>query len=227
MSEATSGNDNFLQKISSLCSRHYLPTLEGMPLDRVDRTRTSAEIEVFKNFSPLINEIPQRNFAWFYDFIEKISTAVSGQPSPIRRTYDVITKPNRAGDYWKFIRYPDVRKELVRLYDFSIRTWHRKSCYLAAVFIGSFLTIHPLRDSNGRTGRILFNLILNRKVREEHKFYIPMKELMQLSGYGFELAMREANVTGRWTPLVAYCCRCILAANEVARERMEMNFQSA
>jgi hypothetical protein len=84
-----------------------------------------------------------------------------------------------------------------------------------------------LRGVDRRTGRILFNLILNRKVREEHKFYIPMKELMQLSGYGFELAMREANVTGRWTPLVAYCCRCILAANEVARERMEMNFQSA
>ncbi|WP_235444058.1 hypothetical protein, partial [Xanthomonas graminis] len=77
MSEATSGNDNFLQKISSLCSRHYLPTLDGMPLDRVDRTRTSAEIEVLKNFSPLINEIPQRlRFPHFF----KLRTACSDWP---------------------------------------------------------------------------------------------------------------------------------------------------
>lgn len=215
-------NSNFKKRFYGLRNPHSVWIYADLnPV--VNFKRTSVEVDVFKKYIDVFKLINEKNIYWFFDIVEGISTELRGEKSLIRSNYNVISKPNINGDYWKFIGHKDVNSNLVRLYNFSLGAWNGDRVYLASVLIGAFISIHPMRDSNGRTGRVLFNLVLNKAIGNGKFFYIPLKEMMQLSGYGFEMTMREANVTGRWGPLIAYFCRVILLVRDMLFFPREIN----
>ena len=71
---------------------------------------------------------------------------------------------------------------------------------LAAVWLTN---CHPFVDGNGRTSRILFNMLIQRDL-EIPLFYLPIYELALLSRQGFIISVREAEVFGRWHPLYEF-----------------------
>lgn len=222
-SASMNGDAYFFAYLPTLHSRHSPLSGKLKAFPALNTLRTPEENEVFLTYLNEAANIPNENTSWFIHFIESISSDIRKEPSPIRRTYNVITRPTHEGDYWRFIPYSMVRNELARLHAFLADAWCRETCYVASIFIGAFLAIHPFRDGNGRTSRILFNLILNRSSTIDSQFYIPIKELMQFSHSGFELSMREANITGRWSPLIAFVCRTVILVSDLAMQHRPTN----
>jgi hypothetical protein len=74
---------------------------------------------------------------------------------------------------------------------------------MAAVFVlVGLLNIHPYIDGNGRCARTWYCLLLERTLGR--RVFVPLRRFIELSSGGFELRLREAEVFGRWTPLVQY-----------------------
>lgn len=66
----------------------------------------------------------------------------------------------------------------------------------------TLLNIHPFPDGNGRTARLLFNVIINHG--QSGAVYIPLCAAFDASMGGFELRLREATYNENWLPLLAY-----------------------
>lgn len=181
----------------------------GAPLITVERT--ALELPILEKYLANIKEIPHLKTSNFIELLESIATDANNESVRIRNALNVITKPDHLGDYWQFLDWRHVETELIKLHSF-LKSGYAKnlpSCFLAPVFIGAFNCIHPFRDGNGRTGRIVFNGLIQIDIDEADRFYIPLKEFMGLSCHGFDLAMRESIIFGRWSTLVVYCCRVI------------------
>ncbi|PJL65903.1 hypothetical protein B9Y61_18910 [Stenotrophomonas maltophilia] len=73
----------------------------------------------------------------------------------------------------------------------------------AVCFLATFLNIHPLDDGNGRCGRALFSW-LNARNDSGWDLYIPLRKIIEISHGGFEIRVREVELSGNWLPLVDY-----------------------
>lgn len=71
----------------------------------------------------------------------------------------------------------------------------------AVTALAMILNIHPFVDGNGRVARATFNVFLN---RGREGAYIPLRAFIDASDGGFEIRLREAEIFGRWTPLLEY-----------------------
>jgi Fic family protein len=90
------------------------------------------------------------------------------------------------------------------------------SPFLRAVWLlVAMVNAHPFIDGNGRMSRILFNFEMIR-FGMPPQAYIPIFAAMSCSGGGFEIRLREAEVLGRWDPIVLYFCQIVemLVLNE-------------
>ncbi|NGM51802.1 Fic family protein [Caulobacter sp. 602-2] len=91
--------------------------------------------------------------------------------------------------------------------------------YRAAVGMAAISNCHPFEDGNGRTARMLFSAVV-RRAYGRPAFYAPLHELTTLSGGSLTLALREAEVHGRWAPLFRFVERCLfLMAGDLRPER--------
>lgn len=91
--------------------------------------------------------------------------------------------------------------------------------YRAGVGLAAIANCHPFEDGNGRTARMLFSAIL-RRAYGRPAFYAPLYELTSLSGGSLTLALREAEVHGRWEPLFRFVERCFfLMAGDLRPEK--------
>lgn len=181
--------------------------------------RTTLELPIFESYLADIKRIPHLKSSTFIELLESIATDANKESVKLRSELNVITKPDHLGDYWQFLDWRHVKSELIKLHSFLKFGYANNlpSCFLAPVFIGAFNCIHPFRDGNGRTGRIVFNGLFQIHIDEANRFYIPMKEFMGLSSHGFDLAMRESILFGRWSTLIVYCCRVII----IMKKRLE------
>ena len=75
---------------------------------------------------------------------------------------------------------------------------------------------HAFRDGNGRLGRSLMNYCLHRSGMPR-SIFLPLKMMYCLSRGGFELSLREAELFGRWSPVVAYHCQIVSLLHHVSR----------
>lgn len=78
----------------------------------------------------------------------------------------------------------------------------------AAIVHVAILNAHPFTDGNGRTARMIANLIL-RSGCKTPVIYIPLYEFGIRSRGGFEIALRYAEIFDRWDPILAYFCNVV------------------
>jgi len=85
----------------------------------------------------------------------------------------------------------------------TLLSWYSKNkkrlhpLILAAYFHSAFETIHPFVDGNGRVGRLLMNLILNK-----NKF--PMINIPNKKKYIYYESLESAQVKGNLIPLIKF-----------------------
>lgn len=102
------------------------------------------------------------------------------------------------GTDWLPPKPEDVPKEMA-----SLLSWYSKNkkklhpLILVAYFHSAFETVHPFVDGNGRVGRLLMNLILNR-----NKF--PMINVPNKKKYIYYSALENAQLHGNLRPLVRF-----------------------
>jgi Fic/DOC family len=93
---------------------------------------------------------------------------------------------------------------------------------MKAVFmLVSLLNIHPFEDGNGRCARIWFNTML--EIGYGGRFLLPLRSFAELSSGGFEIRMRDAEINGRWQPLVNYLAVVLEISNSASRDREAIN----
>jgi hypothetical protein len=79
------------------------------------------------------------------------------------------------------------------------------------------LNAHAFSDGNGRLSRVLFNHVL-RQAGAPNGGYLPIYSAMLRSQGGFELALREAEIMGRWDALARYLAEALLIAARPVEE---------
>jgi hypothetical protein len=102
--------------------------------------------------------------------------------------------------------------ELLRIY---LLASVRKSRLMAAVVAHVALQgIHPFIEANGRTARVLFNLLLN----NSQVFYFPIAEAISSVPASYLLKIREAIYFNEWNPVLSFFEKLtlILASNYFA-----------
>lgn len=85
----------------------------------------------------------------------------------------------------------------------------------AAVAAALLLNAHPFTDGNGRTARVLVNIIL-RDGGMPSSAFIPLYEFADRSCGGFEIALRRTEVLGDWGSIIAWLINVIDAYAEIA-----------
>lgn len=179
--------------------------------------RSDVEENIFKLHFSELARIAEISSKQFIELIELIASSIHAEDMKIRKGVNVITKPDSQGDHWKYLNWRLVKRELFNLHAFIKQNQGiDKTVFQAAVFLGAFNCIHPLRDGNGRTSRILFNGILQSHFQQP-VVYVPLKEFMGLSRYGFELSMRESILFGRWSTLLVFCSNTLLIMDAVTQ----------
>lgn len=135
------------------------------------------------------------------------------------RTKDVTTTPDSHG---RCVLFPDSRtfdgriRELNDLVgDASIPT-----SFAAIILLCCMLNLHPLTDGNGRVSRVMFNWALLRH-RQGRDRYLPLYEIKQCSRYGFELSLRELELTGSWGSVLDYFTRLVACMDAGKGRRFE------
>lgn len=102
------------------------------------------------------------------------------------------------GTHWLPPKPKDVPKEMA-----ALLAWYSKNkkklhpLVLSAYFHSAFETIHPFADGNGRVGRLLMNLILNR-----HKY--PMINIPHEKRYAYYQTLEKSQLKGDLRPLVEF-----------------------
>jgi len=162
------------------------------------------------NLGPHFGHQLMGSFEEFKSGLARAATGMLGEENPIRDGFNVFTVRGDDGVSWMFSDYLNLDDQLAWLHDFLRERIHiDPPIFVAAAFMGLFLTAHPFRDGNGRTSRLLFNVVLREAFRHRDIPYIPLKNFMDLSRHGFEIRLHQAQVLGRWSPLVRWCCDAI------------------
>lgn len=132
------------------------------------------------------------------------------------RTEDVAIVGSDGTEY--FIACPPVSipEELE-----SLLEWLRYSPYdeiaTAAIFFHEYESIHPFKDGNGRTGRTLFQILLQELGLRNCKLCRFEKEMLSDTGTYYDL-LAYTDSTGVYTQLVCFMADALLRAYEKAVE---------
>jgi len=143
------------------------------------------------------------------DFVRGLATLASHglrrrtQP----RTRAVGTGSDPRGDRVIFPPSTLVRDRLALIHR-ELGAAQSPGLYRAGVGMAAISNCHPFDDGNGRTSRMLFNAMV-RRASGRSDVYVPLHELAALSGGSLTLAVREAELQGRWEPLFGFIERCL------------------
>ena len=101
----------------------------------------------------------------------------------------------------------------------SLLEWLNESPYdeivTATIFFHEFESIHPFRDGNGRTGRTLFQILMQELGLKNCKLCKFEREMLSDSGTYYDLLAYTDSV-GSYTQLVLYVTEALLRAYRIA-----------
>jgi hypothetical protein len=80
--------------------------------------------------------------------------------------------------------------------------------FTAATLLVLFLNCHPFFDGNGRSSRVLFNVVLNTG-QQDCPIFVPLNEFTIRASGGFQIRLLLAIRKGEWEPILAYMCDVI------------------
>ncbi|MCQ2085717.1 MAG: Fic family protein, partial [archaeon] len=146
-----------------------------------------------------------------------LMTGVSEHSTPGKLRSEEVSVVDASGAEC-FIACPAeyLREELTSLLD-----WLNNSPYdelvSAVLFFHEFESIHPFRDGNGRTGRTLFQILIQTFGLKNAKLCKFEKELLSSTGVYYDL-LAYTDQTENYGPLVMYFAEALLKAYTEAVE---------
>ena len=130
------------------------------------------------------------------------------------RTEEVSVVGSGGFEYFRACPTKYIEEEMRSLID-----WVNRSPYdeiiTSALFFHEFESIHPFKDGNGRTGRTLFQILMQELGLRNCKLCKFEKEMLSELGTYYEL-LAYTDSTGQYTPLVMYVTESLLRAYENA-----------
>ncbi|MDR6532203.1 hypothetical protein J2800_002959 [Caulobacter rhizosphaerae] len=143
------------------------------------------------------------------DFVRGLATLAShGLQRPIQpRNRDIGTGRDPRGDRVIFPSSALIRERLALVHR-ELGATQSPWLYRAGLGMAAISNCHPFDDGNGRTSRMVFNALVRRGTGRSD-LYVPLHELAVLSGGSLTLAVREAELQGRWEPLFGFLEGCL------------------
>ena len=138
------------------------------------------------------------------------------EPGAIRST-DVSAVGSDGTEFFITCPKGSVREELESLIDW-VNTSPFGDIVTAVLFFHEFESIHPFEDGNGRTGRVLFQVLLEQLGLENSGLCRIEERMLGDPGTYYDL-MAYTDQTGNYTPLVRYATEAILSAYREAVEK--------
>jgi Fic family protein len=138
----------------------------------------------------------------------------------VMRTFPVSVVGTDGKDYFKACPPEHVEEEMT-----SLLEWLKESPYdeiiTSVLFFHEFESIHPFGDGNGRTGRTLFQILLQELgLRSAGLCKFEQKLLQNRENYYSLLAY--ADRTSEYYPLIMYVAEALLSAYREAAEIFEV-----
>ncbi|MCY2939591.1 MAG: Fic family protein [Planctomycetota bacterium] len=236
-----------LRRTARLLSTHFSTQIEG---NKLSPSQVKAVVEGEGNFPGRERyEAEVRHYFAALEHVERLGhkpakltesevRAIHGlvmtgkaKPTPYRdgqnvirdsRTGQTVYMPPEAKDV------PTLMKELVRWVNESIAEGELPVPVITALAHYQFATVHPYFDGNGRTARLLSNLLLHRNGYGLNGIYsLEEYYASKLDGYYAGLAVGNSHnyyfvrVEGEVTPFIAYFCLGMADAFAKVRMRAE------
>jgi hypothetical protein len=151
-------------------------------------------------------------------FCCELNALATGNDAGVR-TREVRTVPDKYGHYWMYPPSATIVAELEGLFAMLNQTRSQPLLFRCVALFVSFLCLHPFLDGNGRTARMLFNLLLVSE--RETGPYLPLNKIFALADMGFELRMRYTCLTGDWNPVMAFFVDAMAFLNCLSNEGMD------
>lgn len=143
--------------------------------------------------------------------LESVASAATGTEQ-VLRDGPVFTSPDTEGVRVVFPRPGTFQTRLTAL-RLHIAEDRSPPIVRAAVALVALTNCHPFRDGNGRTARIVTNLILNEETpRNVPLHYLPLYELGNSPPGNLTLYKRSAEVLGEWSALLVFFREMLNAA---------------
>jgi len=143
----------------------------------------------------------------FVDLLEALATAVTGSSQAVRSA-PIATDPDAGGVRIVFPPSDTLHGRLGRLHHY-IRHSEGPTVMAAAVALVAITNAHPFIDGNGRSGRVLFNLVMNRDQRHLGAVAIPLHAIGNRPPGNLTLYMRGAELRGDWGSLLNFLFKAI------------------
>ncbi|MDR1954972.1 MAG: Fic family protein [Candidatus Methanoplasma sp.] len=228
--------DDYLDLVNDAYSSniHWSVKIEGneLPLEEVFRLTTLFTSKQYKEGSPggpkqeILNHLysylmkPDFQLPWSLFTMKDVHSLLLGKTGANCPIGEFRTEPGNVvgppDNFEYFITCPpgSIEKEMN-----SLLEWLAASPYdeiiTAALFFHEFESIHPFQDGNGRTGRTLFQILLqelglkNSKLcKFEQKLLDPKETYYTLLAY--------TDATGDYGPFIMYVAESLLSAYEEA-----------
>lgn len=185
------------QFISKKLRNHFSENINVQQIKEINKSHFECQCKII-----LFNYINNRDFNESnLNMIHNLVTMSNQNLSEVRKI-NISNPPDEMGN---FTIFPDF-KHLNRLIEAKLVIFHeqkQKYPLLAAVFMmASVLAIHPFIDGNGRTSRIMFNLLIQPYLRSPG--YIPLYEATYVSKGGWMMALRRAWLYNDFGSLVSF-----------------------
>jgi len=181
---------------------------------REARRRTTAERQAARLWAePFAQVLAQGRVAPFGECLQAIASQVLGAPTT-RRTGMVGTERGTDGRFVRFPRPDTIRARLADLLAFLRAQADAPPIFRAAVALVALSNCHPFTDGNGRTARVVFNLILAEALGSET--YVPLYELGNRPWGSLTLFLRAAELHGAWAELFDFLQAALVLADQEA-----------
>jgi Uncharacterized conserved protein len=214
---------DYLDFVKDVCSSniHWSTSIEGNPLTQEEVRRISTSFFKGKKSSErrdgptqeILNHLHSYIFAddfkmpWILNTIERthgaltVGTGITGVPGKIRDHGSVIADKD-GFEYMIPCPHNSIEEELE-----SLLSWLESSPYdpivTATLFFHEFESIHPFTDGNGRTGRTLFQILLQELGLKNSKLCRLEEEILGSLGTYYDL-LGYTDQTQDYRPLIMY-----------------------
>ncbi len=195
--EVMGAPSSFFSPLKHELSRHFMANSRRRP-----RIRSNSEREIFAGLSWSEFDQALRSTEGFQRFLIRVAREVAGKEVEFRHT-QVGLAPDKGGTLVVFppaAQIP-IQIELLRQRILEHAPANRGVC--APLALAMITNAHPFQDGNGRIARIIFNLCLQSSPSQTQS-YIPLFELFYQSEGGYEIALRQVELQGRWDNFIHF-----------------------
>lgn len=165
----------------------------------IDRSRK--ELEAFEWLSDRPGFSSSMSRSEFTEWVQTIHHAVTGRNSDLRRG-GMRTRPDAHSNTIIFPPPQQIFHLLEELHRQVAAELPAKPALAAVAAYVGLIHCHPFLDGNGRTARVLFNLLLSRAAGR--KMFIPLSHWSYLCGGSFVLKVRRAMYGGDWPAILMF-----------------------